>query len=146
MKIGDVTTAGAIPALQAAMSFAAQRQPLLAHNISNITTPGFRPVDVSIADFQAALSRAVDRRREASGGTRGRLDLHSTSEVRLNRGGGVSITPLTPLGHTPFHDRSSRNLERTMQAMVENASMFRITSDLLRSRMALVRSAIGERV
>ena len=147
MILSDVVNAGAIPTLHAAMSFAAQRQPLLAHNVANITTPGFRPVDVSVGDFQAALAKAVDRRREASGGTRGGLDFRSTSEVKLDRTGGVTIDPRTSMRSSVlFHDRSNRDLERTVQAMVENATMFRATSDLLRSRLSMVKSAIGERV
>jgi len=45
---GEISTSGAAPALEAAMRFASARQKVLSHNIANITTPDFRPSDVSV--------------------------------------------------------------------------------------------------
>ena len=66
--IDQVSNAGALPTLRAMLSFASQRQQLIAHNIANLETPNFQPVDVSPQTFQAALADAVDERRSRNGG------------------------------------------------------------------------------
>ncbi len=124
------------------MQFAAGRQRVLAHNVANISTPNFLALDVSVRGFQAQLRDAVERRREAGG--KGALDMKSSSEVEV-AGSGLRLTPGTPSGGVLFHDRNNRSLERSMQDLVENASAFRIATDLLRSRYQLMQAAISER-
>ena len=68
--IDGLTNGGALPALERLLQFTGRRQALLANNIANLDTPGFRPSDVSVADFQALLGEAIDdrRTRTAEGG------------------------------------------------------------------------------
>ncbi|HBS28722.1 MAG TPA: hypothetical protein DEB06_04555 [Phycisphaerales bacterium] len=152
MFIEQLTNADALPTLERMAQFAARRQDLLAHNIANLSTPGFQQRDVSTADFQASLREAVDRRRSATGGVRGDLPLADSREVRIDRTGSLSLTPSTDSGGggggggVLFHDRNNRDLERLMQDLVENLSAFRLAGDLLRNRMGLLQSAIAERV
>jgi len=143
--IDEVTSAGAAPTLEMMMRFAGARQRILAHNIANFDTPDFRPADVSPAAFQAALSKAVDKRRELTGGEHGALDLKPTSEVSFSPDGSLSLTPATPSSNILFHDRNNRDLERTMQDLVENLSVYRTASELLRGRTEIMRLAITER-
>lgn len=146
MFIDGLLNADAFPVLERVSQFAARRQELLAHNIANLSTPNFRPADVSVRDFQASLSDAVDRRRAATGGVRGDLPLQSTREVAVEQGGRIALRPTTPGNNILFHDRNNRDLERLMQEMVENLTAFRVAGDLMRNRMQLMQSAIAERV
>lgn len=146
MFIDNVINSNAIPALQAAMGFAAQRQKILAHNIANLSTPDFRPRDVSVTGFQRALGEAVDARREKYGGVRGALEMRRTREVGLDEDGYVRLTPRLSSGNILFHDRNNRDLERSMQAMTENAGAFRIAANLMRKQYQSLHSAIAERV
>lgn len=146
MPIDEVTNHGAIPALEAAMRFSAQRHRVIVHNIANLSTPDFVPMDVSVPAFQSQLQEAVDRRREATGGQHGGLELRETREVGVGPGGRLELRPATPSGNVLFRDRNNRDVERTLQDLVENATMFRVASDLLRSRLAILRVAISERV
>ncbi|MFG0298164.1 MAG: flagellar basal body rod protein FlgB [Phycisphaerales bacterium JB047] len=143
--IKDLSTAGALPALEKMFLFAGQRQRLIAHNIANIDTPNFRGVDVDPRSFQQSLSRALDERREINGGVSGELDLSGTDEVRMV-GGQMQLVPNTHTDGVLFQDRNHRDLERLMQDMVENATMFRVASDLMRKNQSLIRGAIAERV
>lgn len=140
---GELSSGGAAPALEAAMRFAGARQKILAHNIANITTPDFRPVDVSVSGFQAQLREAVEAKRQRNGA--GGLNLADTGEVQQDRDGGLRLMPRSSSKNVLFHDRNNRDLEGSMQAMVENASMFRVTTDLLRTRYATIQAAISER-
>ncbi len=144
MLINELITSGSMPALEAAMRFAARRQPLIASNIANIDTPNHVQVDVSPKRFQQQLQRAITARRSAGNGD-GSLDLGRTSEVSQDSMGNLVLKPTTPSGNILFHDRNNRDLESLMQDQTENLVMFRLASEMLRSRGDLLRSAISER-
>ena len=144
MLIDGLSNAGAIPALELAMRYAARRQDLIAHNIANLDTPEFIAKDVRPAEFQRVLGEAIDRRRAARGA--GELEWDETREMRTGPDGGLSLEPRTPAGGVLFHDRGSRDLERMMQDLAENAGMFRVASEMLRGRVGSLRNAIAERV
>lgn len=148
--LDQLDTAGALPALDKAIRFAGARHTLISHNIANFETPGFQPVDVDPAAFQSELADAIDRRRAGEtgslGGTHGDLPLGSTREIETLGDGRMRLSPRTSSGNILFHDRNNRDLERTMQALVENASAFRVATDLLRNRTSALRDAIAERV
>lgn len=144
--LASLDTAGSLPALEAAMRFAGQRQPLIAHNIANLETPDFRPVDVSPRAFQRTLAKAIDERRALNGGGDGALRLQGNRELVMGAGGAFSLKPRTPSSNILFHDRNNRDLERTLQSLVENAAAFRTAADFMRARTGTLRDAIAERV
>lgn len=144
MFISDITNAGSIPALEMAMSFASQRHQLIAGNIANLETPDYRPLDASVAGFRKVLGDAIEKRRTNGNGD-GPLAWQESNEVTRGPGGSMRIVARTPQNGVLFHDRNNRDLERTMQDLVENAGAFRVAGDLLRSRVDLLRSAIAQR-
>ncbi len=146
MFIDQLSNAGSLPALEAAMRYASQRQQLIAHNIANFETPNFVPVDVKPQAFQEVLGKAVQDRRERNGGMHGELKMGSSREIGQSKGGGLVLRPRTPTGGVLAHDRNASDLERTMQSLVENAAMFRVAADLHRARAGIVKNAISERV
>ncbi len=146
MFIDQIANADALPVLERMMQFAARRQTLIQHNIANLSTPGFQTQDVSIAAFQRQLAGAVQERRDRYGGQRGALDLGNSTEIETDRNGSLRLIPGSRGRNLMFHDRNNRDAERLMQDLVENAGAFRVASDLLRSRMAMLRTAISERV
>ena len=146
MLIEELNSSGAIPALEASVRFAAARQRVIAHNIANISTPDFRPMDASPRAFLEALAEAVDRRRARTGGEWGALEFKGTREVSVARDGSMTITPRTASRGILAHDRNNRDLEATMQDLVETAAAFRVATDLLRSRYQILGTAISERV
>lgn len=146
MLIDEVTSSGAGPALEATMRYAAQRQKLLAHAIANVNTPGFQPRDVPPSEFRAALQEAVDRRRGDTGGSWGTLDLPETEGLRRPDGGrGFTLVAHEPVAGVLQHDRTTRNVERLMQHLVENVASYRVAAELLRSRNDLVRTVLSDR-
>lgn len=146
MLIDQLSNADSLPTLEAMVRFSGQRQKLIAHTIANFDTPDFQPLDVSVGDFQEQLGRAVDRRRARFAGHRGQLEIGPSREVEPGTDGGLRLTPRPAARNVLFHDRNDRDLERTMQDLVENVAVFRVASELLKSRVDLLRSAISERV
>lgn len=70
--------------------------------------------------------------------------MRSTEEVRIEPDGFLRLTPQTPRPGMLLHDRNNRDLERLMQDLVENMSAFRVASDLLKSQMDTLMTAIRE--
>jgi flagellar basal-body rod protein FlgB len=146
MIIQDLATSGSLPTLELMMRFAGQRQAILAHNIANIDTPGFRHLDVSPRAFQATLRDAIDERRRQTGGEHGELRWSESRELARGRGGELTLVPRTPSAGVLYHDRNNRDLERLMQDLTENTAAFRVASDLMRSKVSSLRDALAERV
>lgn len=144
--IDQINNAGAMPALEMTMRFAAQRQRLVAHNIANLDTPNFIQKDVSVGGFQETLDRAIRGRRARTGGLHGELEWDDSREMRHGSRGGLVLTPDSPGGGVLFHDRNNRDIERLMQALAETTSAFRVASDLYRNQRNLIDMAIAERV
>lgn len=143
--INDLSTAGALPALEKMFLFSGQRQRLIAQNIANIDTPGYQGVDVDPQSFQNSLHQAIEHRRDRNGGRSGDLDISSADEVRMVNGR-MQLMPTSPIDGVLFQDRNQRDLERLMQDMIENATMFRVASDLMRKNKSLILGAIAQRV
>ena len=146
MLLDDVLSSGALPALEATIRFAGQRNRLIGHNIANISTPNFQQKDVSPKDFQKWLSEAVEERRARNGGMHGGLKLESDRQFRATRDGSFSINPLSSVGGILAHDRNNRDLESLMQDLTENLSAYQLATDLMRSRMGTLGVAISQRV
>lgn len=144
MFIDQLTNADSMPVLRAVAQFAGRRQQVLLANIANISTPGYQMKDVSVSGFQGALAEAIAARREKNGGSRGDLEIKSTSQLEFTRDG-LRVVPGIGGDNVMFHDRNNRDLERAMQDLSENVAMFRLATDLLRSKASLLEAAIRER-
>ena len=143
--IDGVTNADAIPVLERMVQFAGQRHRLIVNNVANLSTPGYRPVDVSVGAFQNQLGEAIDARRARFGAAGGRLDVADSRQVRFQVGR-VSLHPQPAGANILFHDGNDRNVERIMQDLAENFMTFRTAAELLRSRFDLINTAIRERI
>lgn len=142
--IEGVLNDGATPVLEAMVRFSGARQRLIAHNVANIDTPNFRQVDVSPREFQRVLAEAVDRRRGQ--GRQGDFRIEGSDQIKQGADGRLELEPAEVESNILFHDRSNRDLERLMQANAENLGVFRVATDLLRSRAEIMRAAMSERV
>ena len=60
MSLQGLTDGGAIPALEAMARFSAARQRLIADNVANLDTPGYRPLDADPKAFQEQIGRAIE--------------------------------------------------------------------------------------
>ncbi|MCB9848427.1 MAG: flagellar basal body rod protein FlgB [Phycisphaeraceae bacterium] len=146
MFISELTTSGAIPTLTATLQFAARRHELLAANVANLNTPEYQATDVDPHEFQRTLGAAIDRRRAATGGRRGELDLSGSRRIDQDRAGNLRVSP-KPVAHGPLrHDRNNSDLDSAMQAVAENTMVYRVSAELLRSRMNHLATAINLRV
>lgn len=143
--IEGLNNADVLPVLERVLQFAGQRHRLIVNNIANLNTPGFRPMDVSVKAFQAQLGEAVDARREERGPFGGALNLKESKQVSFTNNR-LFLHPEAAANSILFHDGSEKNIERSMQDLVENFSTFRLAADLLRKRVQLLETAIRGRI
>ena len=61
--IESMFQSGALPALDRLVQFTEQRHQVLTHDIANLSTPFFKPVDLDPKQFQQSLAAAIDQRR-----------------------------------------------------------------------------------
>lgn len=150
MFIDGLVNSDEIPVLETSAKFAARYHTMLAHNIANASTPNFQPMEASVADFRKHLGEAIDARRERRGAMRHAFEPEGSREVSFSRTPSgefrLELRPSTPSGNVLFHDRNSRDLERMMQGLAENAASFRTSIEMLRSRMQMLSAAIALRV
>jgi len=99
--------------LERYMDLLSARQKLVAGNIANADTPGYRTQDI---DFQAEFQNA----------------------------GGLPQT--VPVGGLPVkNDGNDVSLDRESRLLAENALRFQLASQLLKTQIQIVRSAIQEK-
>lgn len=146
MSIQGLTDGGALPALEALARFSAARQRLIADNVANLDTPGYKPLDADPKAFQEQVGRAIDSRRQQVGPTgSGPLQLPHSGPLRQGADGQVVLNPAALNENLLFHDRNDRNLERIMQDVAENLLAFRAATELMRNRFRTIDLAIRER-
>jgi flagellar basal-body rod protein FlgB len=106
--------------LERALSGSSLRQEAIASNIANVNTPGYRRQDV---DFQSALQAAWTQGSDAVAQTTPAISVDRTSVVRA--------------------DGSSVDIETEAAAQAKNGLQYEAVSQVLKTRISILRSAIG---
>lgn len=137
-----------IPMLEQVVQFTQARHGVLAGNLANIDTPGYRTADLSQQRFQTKLQEAIEARAERANTARderyaGVWSSSSTKfEADADEFGEVQETMRSIL----HHDESDVSLEKQVTAMAKNQSEHNMALTILTSQMRLLQAAIGERV
>lgn len=135
---------GALPALQRLTQFTEARHKVLTHDIANVSTPFFKPVDLDPQAFQHALGEAIDRRR-ASASASSPLKMRDTDQLSFGDDG-VAIRPEPTNDGVLYHDQNNRDVVRLMQNLAENTLAHSTAVEMIRNQFAVLQSAIRERV
>ena len=122
----------AAPTLERAAGFYSARHKVLADDVVNLSTPGFRQKDLDEAGFQSQLRRRIDARDRTVGGG---VDLD-----------GVGYEVGHPDDTLVFHDGNDRDVEQLITDQAQNALKHNLAVELLRKQFALFDLALRERV
>ncbi|BER91325.1 flagellar basal body rod protein FlgB [Atrimonas thermophila] len=121
--------------LERGLDFAAQRQELLASNIANVETPGYKRRDL---DFESLLKGLEEQG--------GELNLARTSSRHLP--GYVArseeLFPVKEENITIRDDGSSIDVEREMVTLLENGLYYQTLSKLTAGKFNLLRTVLKE--
>jgi flagellar basal-body rod protein FlgB len=116
MDLFDTTQTG----LERALSGSALRQEAIASNIANVNTPGYQRQDV---DFQTALQAAWDQGKPSVARLAPAIATDATAQVR--------------------QDGSSVDIDVEAAAQAKNGLQYEAISQVLKTRLSIIRSAIG---
>ena len=143
MFIDSLLSRGAMPVLEQVMSFTQRRQEVLANNISNLDTVGYKVKDLDADKFFASLSEAVEKRGRSGAGLqmRNSRNLHWSCRNHLEAKA-VNIEDNNIL----FHDNNNRFIEKQMSKMSQNALLHNLATEMLRSQYGILSTAIKGRV
>ena len=134
-----------IPVLEQVASFAEARHGLLAGNVANLDTPGYRVRDLSVETFQERLREAIETREtaRASGHDSPGLlapgavtDSHDEAMRRVKD----SMTSIL------YHDDSNVGMEQQVLELSKNNFLHNLAVSVMSSQFRLLQSAIREQV
>lgn len=126
-----------IPALEQVVNFSQARHAVLAGNIANFDTPGYRVRDLSPERFQTRLAAAL-KQRDAEGPV-SPGDLAAFPNRRLEH---VS----EDMEGLLFHDNSNGALEQQVAALAKNQQQHNLAIAVMTNQFRLLQTAISERV
>ena len=116
-----------VDTLQAALTYHRERHTVLAGNIANIDTPGYRPVD-------------LDRHPADDPGT-----MAVTHEGHLSSATGPDfVTSFDDGGKLASWDGNAVSLERELSKIDANRTRYSTSSELVSRRLAMLRYAAGD--
>ena len=134
--IESLFSSTAIPVMEHVAQFAQARHEVLAGNVANIDTPGYRTRDLSVDQFQGRLKRAISERDKSPGHT----DLMSATQ----RNGSFSDVK-EGLNAILHHDDSNVGVEQQVTEMVKNQQQHNLAMSVLTNQFRLLQVAISER-
>jgi flagellar basal-body rod protein FlgB len=142
--LSNMFDASSLPALEQVVSFTQARHGVLAGNIANIDTPGYKSRDLSVESFQSRLKEAVEARRHAadspSYAINAQLAGKPTGEGTENweqvRGTKEDIL---------FHDNHDVSLETQVTEITKNQSQHNLALTIMNAQFRLLRAAVTER-
>ena len=124
-----------IPAMEQVVNFAEARHNVLAGNIANIDTPGYKVRDLSVGDFQSRLKQAIESR-------------HSAGEYR-SPGDPAPMMNMADVSKDPknilYHDKSNVGMEHQVTEMVKNQIQHNMALTIMNSQFRLLQAVISEK-
>ena len=134
-----------LPVLEQVVQFTQSRHGVLAGNIANIDTPGYKTRDLSPELFQERLKKAIEASRES----------HHTSpglDVLRMASGQTPLSEMDPVEDVAksmesllYHDNSNVSIEKQVAEIAKNQAQHNLALSLMTAQFRLLRAAITER-
>lgn len=130
-----------IPALQEVVKFTQARHGVLAGNVANWDTPGYRTRDLSLSEFQRRLKEVM-----ADGALQSSHSQHASPGLMVGTPDERLQSVDERLEHVLYHDESNVGIEQQVVEVAKNQSMHNLAIALLTLQFRQVSTAISERV
>ncbi|MBI4734237.1 MAG: flagellar basal body rod protein FlgB [Rubrobacteridae bacterium] len=135
MNIGGLFSTDSMIALDKGLDAMALRQQVIANNVANINTPGFRKQDVS---FEDELAAAIDSKQ-------------SSRAFRSKAGGSATGNPLNDIeikvstvkGTSMRYDGNSVDIDEEMSKLAETNIRYQAMSKLMSERFGGLKTVIN---
>jgi flagellar basal-body rod protein FlgB len=127
-----------IPVLQEVIGFAQARHQILAGNVANADTPGYRIRDLSVETFQERLRDAIDLQADTG-------ETLSPGDVSKQRDRAMQAVR-DSTKDILYHDNSDLGMEQQVLAISENQHMHNMAISIMNTQFRMLQTAISERV
>lgn len=138
--VGSLFNSSTIPVLEKVVAFTEARHNVLAGNIANIDTPGYRAQDLSPLRFQNQLKEAIETRREEAS--------HPAASPGMTPSGLENEDPFAALHDNMksllYHDGSDNDLERQVTELTKNQLQYNLAVTIMTNQFRLLQAAISE--
>lgn len=124
-----------IPVMEQVAHFAQARHQVLAGNLANVDTPGYRTRDLSVNQFQSQLKAAIKEQQSPSLASAGEQRRDTDSLERVGQG----------LGNILHHDESNVSVEQQATEIMKNQLQHNLAMSVLGNQFRLLQAAIAER-
>lgn len=118
-------------ALEKAIGLTQRRHTLIASNISNLETPGYKAKDI---DFQTALKDALQPDRGPS------LTKTHPGHIDMGRGAAPSVEPFEEKGE--WNGYNWVDTDREIKKLIENNLMYRVATESLLRKITILKEVI----
>jgi flagellar basal-body rod protein FlgB len=126
-------SSSAIPVLEQVVNFTEARHNVLAGNIANLDTPGYRTRDLPPAQFQARMRQALEKRDRVGSEVSDVQRSKAVAEV------GSSMRSILR------HDDNNTGLETQVAEMSKNQMQYSLAMSIMTSQFRLLQAAVSER-
>jgi flagellar basal-body rod protein FlgB len=139
-----------IPVLEQVISFTEARHGVLAGNVANLDTPGYRTRDLSPELFQERLQEAIETRHQSPSPTYGLNSLGLPPAGESSRRAEREVQAFTKVRESMKsilrHDEADVSMEQQINEIVKNQQQHNLAISIMSAQFRLLRAAITERV
>ena len=136
MGLFNIVGSTATDVLQQTMELAQERHRVLADDVANIDTPGYKMRDIDVKHFEKSLANAINQSRR-SNPNNSRLELPDPKADGSAKSG-------SDLRGIVFHDANNRGVEQLMVELTQNQIKHQRAASVLRNQLSLIKSVISE--
>jgi flagellar basal-body rod protein FlgB len=133
---GNLFNATTIPVLEQVVGFAQHRHQVLAGNVANIDTPGYRTRDLSPELFEASLRKAMRKRDQ---------NQQSAATASAGRSSNPFAAVRDDVKNMVRHDESNVGYEAQITELAKNQMTHNLAMSVLTNQFQLLGAAISER-
>jgi flagellar basal-body rod protein FlgB len=134
-----------LPMLEQVVGFTQARHGVLAGNIANLDTPGYRTRDLSPLEFQEQLKKAIEEKRAAAERpiypSHAPMPMPAVDEAQSE----FFAKEQKPFKGMLRHDDNNASLEEQITEIAKNHAQHNLALSLMTAQFRLLRAAITER-
>lgn len=142
--ITGVFEKGALPGLQNSIRFHSRRHDVIAQNVANVETPGYKAKDIDKGAFQEKMGEAFQEMEEQSVRT---LDTPEDVDFSSDTQPEIAEPNTLDAENTGIlrHDQNNVSVDKEMVKLAKNSGKHMMYSEMLRQQMSMLESAIQTR-
>jgi flagellar basal-body rod protein FlgB len=147
--LSSMFNASTIPMLEQVVNFTESRHGVLAGNVANLDTPGYKTRDLSPAQFQQSLKDAINTRNEPVAPFDSRsfgLTSANNTQQREAKQAAAFGKVKDSMKSILRHDGDDVSMEQQVNEITKNQQQHNLAINIMSAQFRLLRAAITERV